>query len=757
MKRIVLWALMLLLAAGATGCGRTPKDPASAAVSKDYVYKVEELEIQTDMTNFSEIIQGGGRLYACGYEWSENGEETYRKFYEVNEDGSIQAEHQIVQANNGNIGNYNIDQDGNLYCIRNEYIVVDEETGEYRDDYYLVKMTLDGEEFFSVKLNDLPQLKALIEKADYFYMNTLLLSEGKALYAIASGSILQFDLEGNLQKVTELDPSAELENASFVKMENGEFAAILYGETGMSVAAADLETGTVGEKYSIPGASYDFNYYAGIGYDLYMANRNGVYGYNLGDDDKTQLMSYVDSDLNIYNIYDLVAINEKEFWGTYADEATGETVLARFTKVDPADVKEKKTLTLAVGYTDWEVRSQIVDFNKNSEEYRITLLDYSAMYATDADYAAGIAKLNTDIASGNVPDIILLDSSMPVDSYISKGLFEDLKPYIEKDGEIELSNLMPNIVEAYSVNGKLYSLVPHYTIHTLVAKTADVGSEHGWTVREAMDLLASKPEETQFIAEVTRDGMLRYCMNVAADQFIDWDTGKCSFDGEAFIQMLEFINTFPEEIDEEIYSNPAYWENYEAMWREGKAIAAITTLNSFRNFNYTEKGTFGEEITIIGFPTETGDGSAIFPGMRLSMSSKSKNKDGAWEFMRRFLVDEYQDEIEYGFPMSMKRLDELAKEATEKQFYMDEEGNKTEYDDIYTIGGVEIIIDPMTEEEAQKFKAELLTFTACYRENSDLLKIIQEEAAPYFAGQKKAADVAGIIQSRAQIYVSENR
>ena len=40
--------------------------------------------------------------------------------------------------------------------------------------------------------------------------------------------------------------------------------------------------------------------------------------------------------------------------------------------------------------------------------------------------------------------------------------------------------------------------------------------------------------------------------------------------------------------------------------------------------------------------------------------------------------------------------------------------------------------------------------------NTEIFSIISEEASPYFAGQKSAADAAKIIQSRVEIYVSEN-
>ena len=40
--------------------------------------------------------------------------------------------------------------------------------------------------------------------------------------------------------------------------------------------------------------------------------------------------------------------------------------------------------------------------------------------------------------------------------------------------------------------------------------------------------------------------------------------------------------------------------------------------------------------------------------------------------------------------------------------------------------------------------------------NEELQKIVTEGVEPFFAGQKSAADVAKVIQSRAQVYVNEN-
>ena len=107
--------------------------------------------------------------------------------------------------------------------------------------------------------------------------------------------------------------------------------------------------------------------------------------------------------------------------GQYLDQPI---LVGKFSKVNPEDVKEKVNLTLACAGLNWDVRTAIVKFNKSNEQYRIRIEDYSSLYGSETDYMAGINRLNADIVAGKVPDILLIDSGMPVDSYIAKGLFE---------------------------------------------------------------------------------------------------------------------------------------------------------------------------------------------------------------------------------------------------------------------------------------------------------------------------------------------
>ncbi len=677
----------------------------------------------------------------------------YISFYEVKEDGTLGEPHKIKGGDGESYGSFCGDGEGNVYCIKNLYYYG--EGDDYFDDYYLEQISLDGEVFLSVKLNDVPQFKQIIENDGYFNVSDMFI-EGDYIYLNVSGSYVKLDKKGNYigNMLSDADES-KLDGAQIVPMKDGQYAAISYGETGMTIAKIDIQNGTVGETYDVPGYSYDYSFYKGYQYDFLISDTYGVYGYNLGDENVVKLLSYVDSDIDTWRISGIVPISDTEFYGTYDSVNMGGSYLAKFTKVAPEDVKDKTVLTLAMSSADYEVKSRVIAFNKSNEQYRIDLQDYTSMYSENGDYQDGVSKLNTDIVSGKIPDIILIDNSMPVDSYISKGLFADLYPFIDNDAEINREDLMPNILEAFSENGKLYVLVPDYRIQTLIAKTSEVGSERGWTVADAVKLWDSKPEGTEFIAGATRSSMMYACMNYAADQFVDYETGKCDFNNDDFVQMLEFIKRFPEEIGDDYYTD-TYWDNYDAMWRNGKVIAQDYYLTDFRDLNYAKYGTFGEDITLIGFPSANKDGSAILPARQLAISSKTKNQEGAWEFLRYFLSDDYQKETS-GFPIRLKYLEEKAEEATKRPYYIDDDGAKVEYDDVVYIDGVEIKIDPMSKEEVEQYVEILKSFTQVSKYDETLMGIINEEAEPYFSGQKNAQEVAQIIQSRAQVYLNEIR
>ncbi len=753
-KGLLLFCTVFVLAAVLTGCGK--KQVAGSEqekLSKETVYSSVALDI--DGEKYSSLVSGEDGIYVYGYNWdADNIQEL--SFAHMSFEGEILKENSIRMQENQNIYEIKPDKEGFFYGIKNEYF--EDEQGNYSETYYLVKYSMDGQEVFSIDLKTIPQFKEFLTEG-YFYAGLKMILNDR-IYVDLNGKFARFDLDGNFIDIFKGNGWDAYSMIQLYELKEGKVGAVLFSDEGngaTKVSYVNMENGEFEDIRDFPAGGYGYSFYAGIGYDFYLVNNYGVYGYNVGDTEVDFLMSYINSDVNVYELYNLVPVSETKFYACQDDTMMGTRTICKFTKVDPADVKDKKAITLACNYLDWNVRMAVFDFNKASDEYKIIVEDYGSLYSEADDYQAGLNRLNTDIASGKIPDIILLSYEMPVKSYIAKGLLEDLIPYIENDPELSLDSFMPNVIEAFSVEGKLYQLVPYYSINTLVAKSSLVGEERGWTAKEIMDILENSPEGTQFLSHETRDNMLNNCLTIAGDQFIDWEAGTCNFETEEFEQLLEFLEMFPEEIDNEAFTDE-YWMNYDSLWRENKVIAQPLSLNYIQNYNYLEKGSFGEKITMIGYPSGNGNGSAIEPNLQFGLSAKSTNKEGAWQFLRYFLTDEYQmEKIDYGMPLSIAKLDKMLQDVQKVPTYTDEAGNEVESPEYYYIGDVEILIDPMTEAEANELRELIFGFNTVYNYDQNLINIVKEESAAYFGGQKPAKEVAKIIQSRVQIYINENR
>ncbi|MDE6701389.1 MAG: extracellular solute-binding protein, partial [Acetatifactor sp.] len=427
-----------------------------------------------------------------------------------------------------------------------------------------------------------------------------------------------------------------------------------------------------------------------------------------------------------------------------------------FTKVAPEDIPDKEVLVLGGNYIPSDLRKRVVDYNKSSNTHRIVLKDYS-QYSTYDDYMAAYTQMNSDIISGNMPDILIVDSyNMSLDNYISKGLLADIGALIEKDEELSKTEFMENVFEACKVNGKLYEIIPSFYVQTYIGKKALVGDRTSWTMEEARQLLSTMPEETTLFGDMMRGEFFNMVMGMCGNDFIDVSTGKCSFDSAEFISLMEFAKTLPEERPEDYYEGDWYTA-YQSQYRENRTLLASCYISDFQNLVYTINGSFGEEVSFVGFPNASGQGSVISTNTSYALAAGSANLDAAWDFMRYYLTDEYQSGLSWQLPISKKQFDEQALKATKKPSYEDGDGKQVEYDYTWWINDEEMILDPLTTEQLDTIKAHIASVTKRTYYNEYVLNIITEEMDAFYKGQKSASDVASIIQSRAKLYVNENR
>lgn len=802
------WGCILIcmaLLAGVCGCGKGKSTEAvsGAEQAKDYVYAFTSLEEKTQLEDFAQACFANDILWLTSYRYEEVAgegvgeddiypeeimeeaaevetekvaattssvdmssdflvddvyiEDDYYEDYSMNIyfgvsqfdlEGNLLGEFEILLPQDCNITSFCVDKTGTIYTVQNAYGPDPEDPENYLDLYYLVSYSEAGEELFRVQMGE------NTEEEDWYYVNQIVCTQEGYLVAGSTKGVEVYQTDGTLSKLIESEDSQE---GSMYVLRDGRVALLMYGDQDMYMRALDIEKEELSDKITFPFNTYEYSYYTGTSTDLLLSGSGGVYSYNFGDEGLQKIFDFVDSDMICDNLYGLVETGENQLFGCYYDDQLERTRFGLFNKVDPSTIKDKKVLTLACYWLDDDMRRRVVEYNKTNEEYRIHVEDYYR-YNTSDDYSIGMTKMNTDIASGNTPDIIALSSDMPVDSYMNKGLFADLLPFLENDPELNKDDYSQNIIELFSRDGKWYQMVPSYYLYTIFGKTSEVGSEPGWTLEDLQALHKEKGTDIPVFAEMTRAGVLNYSLLFCSNQFINWDTGECAFNTQEFMDLLEFVNEFPAEIDyEELFNDPQYWEQQETLYRDGKALLMPYTISSFEDFLYCEQGTFGEEITAIGFPVKEGVGNVIMSNANYAISAKSEYQQEAWDFLRYYLTAEYQDSIEWGWPVLKSSLDKRIKDAQKVPTYIDEFGNEVEYQESYYLNGVEIMLEPLTQADCERVVSYLESAEHVYSYDQAVMDIITEETAAYFDGQKTAKEVSDIIQSRVYIYINESR
>ena len=163
---------------------------------------------------------------------------------------------------------------------------------------------------------------------------------------------------------------------------------------------------------------------------------------------------------------------------------------------------------------------------------------------------------------------------------------------------------------------------------------------------------------------------------------------------------------------------------------------------------------FQEPVGYVGFPTSGECGSLIKPLDTLVINEKSPHKQEAWLFVREFLMEGWQKLDTNKLPTLKKVFDKLAEETYREiglGRYSIGLGGFLNPDD-----NVKVVQQP--REEWDRFLEFLQSVNFSSVENdSQIIKIIEEEAPAYINGFRGLDETATIIQNRVTLYLQENK
>ena len=818
-KRAAAVASALALVTGsAVSCSGGKKDP-TAAKSKDAKQLMSgsyrAVEMDTDIGYVDSMYRvNEDTIVLLGYDY----ESSEQKIYKTDNDFANIEEVEFnvgEKADNVDVNMSSaVSSDGDIYVLasftdygdieRPDYESPDfdydsfdfekyqkevEEKAKFTDKLYV--LDLDG----NVKLEkEITGLDEYAEESDDYYGkmngsrvqvgNIIPCGGGKAILAIYTGmgeTYLSLDADGNIKDKLDMPDFNYVYDMT--QIDDKTLAVSGASDNGMKIVFTDIDTlKSTGEELKGDYSNEAFNgsFFAGSGdYKLYSSGSKGLYGIR-ADGSSDEIVNWLDSDLGDGYVRSLITMDNGDYvvlYYDYSSKKNSGSTFYRLTQRDASELENTQVITIGSLNGDWELRDQVSKFNKSHDGVRFKIVDYSQYDRYDEEketYVQGsVSELKKDIISGNAPDMVFGSDSAITQSLGRKGVFVDLYEMLDKDPDLKKEDLMPNVLKACEVNGKLLSIANTFTLETVIAKKKNVDKDR-WNADELIEAYNNRPDKDMHLYGMdTRDSVMELLVYTFYN-LIDFEKSECHFDDPEFKKLLNFMDSFKPGQEFENYDDPeaqAYYEEMDKYYgntalKNDKVLITSLYLYEPQELVTTLNGELkGEDIKFVGYPSDEGQGSMMMLNSAYSILSTSEYKDLCWELIKgnfKELTDEDEKEgyINYSYGMSALRqnFDRQLKKCMSKPYYYDENGKKQEYDYTYydDKGENEIKVDPLSQEQVNFISDYIMNTTMVMGSfDPDIESIVEEEIMAYIKGEKTADEAADLLQNRISLILSE--
>lgn len=748
-RKIFIFAVLTLLSLGLlTGCGSKKTGEASDERS-EYVYVPEYFDLgSTDYIGSAVTYEN--QIFYYTETWDEETGKNERGITKYNFETK---ESELISPDFGeaSVSAMQVTPDGKIALLMYESTYTLDENGEYQDGSSSYSIWYMDPE--SGEITDQKEITEDSGVAKDSYFGSFYIDGQGNNYFFNSNESCIYVLSSDLQMIADISLSNYI-NQMFAS-KDGEIYVSRYGNTSTEILKIDLAKKALSDPLKFDKELINIDAcMTGISCDFLVDDQNTVYAADVAAGTFTKLFDWLDADVNGNSVSYFGELPDGRIWVITSnyDGNENETELLLLEKKKSSEVAQKEEVTLGTLWLDDNVKSAVIDFNKSSDKYHISVKTYG-----QDDWESGLTQFNADVASGSGPDLIDF-SNLNYTLYAEKGIFEDLYPYMEKSG-LKKEDYVENVLEAYEMDGKLYGFTTEFSIYTMVGKSSVLGDISGWTLSEMLDFI-DQHKDSEVFSYASQQYMLYLLVYNNMDEFIDWETGKCSFDGPEFARILEYTKTLPEQYDDD-----AEEEGEASRLRSNKLLLMTESVSSVEECQMLE-GLMGEKPTYVGYPNKDREGNLISAiGGCLAISSKSKNKEAAWAFLQTLLTEDYQNSLVdgwgwSGFPILKSALELQFEKDMTPEYYTDENDEKVEQPKTTWSYGDDFEMDIYAAKQEDIDQVKALIASAKKRQNNvdeELINIISEETEPFFKGQKSASDVANVIQNRIQVYVNENR
>lgn len=359
---------------------------------------------------------------------------------------------------------------------------------------------------------------------------------------------------------------------------------------------------------------------------------------------------------------------------------------------------------------------------------------------TDLQLTRTLARLS----QGEGPDLLLV-SRQQLQSLQKEGVLAELSEVLPA-GEQE--QIFPGVLGNGRIGDGLYGITSSATLATLMVSD-QIWEGRSWTLEDVLKLLEEQSAVEHFSDVDGSPDMILYKLvlaNIGHSSLIDLQAGKCYFDTEQFVQVLEYCRKYEQAAQDSAQKTE---QEMAEQYREGKTLV-YTLEGNLLQFSRA-MALLGEDFHAVGYPAKEGNGNLLMTYMGcVAVSSMANHREIIDDFLR-FVVGDKAQRL-YG--TDWVRIDVLSDSVEEHvQVYG--------YSSLIPVfcQGNQSVIPLAGKPDGSSYLPEFLETmnnSIPYETELNLIRdIVQEEAGAYFAGDKSAAEVAEIIQKRVQIYLDE--
>ncbi len=414
----------------------------------------------------------------------------------------------------------------------------------------------------------------------------------------------------------------------------------------------------------------------------------------------------------------------------------------------------RKVVTLSVYLPGEDIRQAVIAFNETNPDYYVELLcgdkDMNTPSINRISATDYWNQETLEIFAGKGPDIFTKTLHSSYNSYIDKGVMEDLMPYIERD--LDPNDYLESSLYAYAREDKIYALESGFSLALSVGSKDIFGDMEGWTFSEMQKILKENSHISVYRNDYSVSGAGSFLSDYLAygnPDYTDFETlRKCiEFDKNRCLRLAEGEKVILGEnvlVENITLSNALEWADYEALYEK--------------------------ELTPVGYIDEQNTG-IFHNGFGWSINTASKQKEGAWAFLRFLLSEEFQREYNtsqfsplkclleeqldyYSTPIEASYFDmELNDTVSYKGHILKKASNEYWRQHLYW---KDIYIEGLSEEQIRQIH-ELINRSRPISSTYDatLNTLIQEEASAYFNNSRSLDDVMKNIENRVTLYLAE--